>query len=144
MAFDQMRSEIIEEIGPDVYSRYNEERYAIPELLVHVLVDACLIEFLKGFFDFESLGKGVRARVDKFVCDFREGQKPLTLDIRPTVDEALSQAHVPNAPQTLAARECLISTLVVYGMAKELASAHAAAVERSILSELSKNEHGTD
>ena len=140
MAYDQLRSEIVEEIGPDVYSRYNEERYAIPEVLVHVLVDACLIEFLKGFFDFESLGKGVRARVDKFVCDFREGQKPLTLDIRPAVDKALSQAHIPNEAQTLAAHECLVSTLVVYGMSKQLASAHASVIETSILSELSKHE----
>jgi hypothetical protein len=138
MNYEQLRTDIIEEIGPDAYSCYNEERYAIGELVLHVLADACLIEFLKGFFDFESLGKGARARIDQFIKEFRDAPELVTLDIRPDVNGALRVAEKPSEESITVARDHLRSLLVSHGMDKDPASVHAAVIADAILSTLAK------
>lgn len=133
---DQLRTDIIDEIGPDAHSLYDEERYAIPEIILHLLADACIIEFLKGFFDFEGLGKGARDRFGEFIREFRQGPELVTLNISGDVDHALTAARVPSDEAIAEAREHLVNLLTTYGMHPDIAKAHAAVIEQSILSAL--------
>src|SRR5215469_721169 len=99
MGYDELSADIIYEIGIDAHSCYEHERYSIEELALHLLADAVIVEFLKGFFDFETLGKGVRAKVDAFIATFRKGPQLVTLDLSGEAHEALTKARVPETYQ---------------------------------------------
>lgn len=140
MDFSELRAEIIFEIGPDAYSQYDQERYAIPEIVLHILADACIIEFIKGFVDFEALGKGVRAKLEQFIEAFRQSPQLVTLNISQEVDRTFTAAKVPDQASLVEAHKRLVDLLIVYGMDKDIAEAHAGGIEKSIMSTLHKQQ----
>lgn len=139
---NHLRRDIIDEIGPDAYSTFDEQRYALPELFLRILADVVIIAFLKGFFDFESLGKGVRSRVEAFLKTFRDTPYLTTLDIHSDVDNALSKAQVPSEKDADKARQGLVAALITYGMHEDIARAHANEIERSITCALAARAGG--
>jgi hypothetical protein len=137
MVYSNLRSEIADEMGVDSYACFDKERYAIPEFLVQLLSDAILVEFLAGFFEFSSLGKAARDRVDHFIETFRESPQLVTLNINAEVDQALTAAPVPDEPARAGARDRLVRFLVDYGLSEEIAAAHAVVIDQSVLATLS-------
>jgi len=138
--FRQLRADIREEIGMDAYSRYTHERYAITELVLRLLEEVVIMEFIRGFFDFETLGRNVRERVQSFSSDFLRDPKLVSLDISKDVNVALRTAPYPDAAKVDAGHKRLVSFLVGYGMHEEIAEAHATIIESSILSSMRKSQ----
>ena len=141
MTFNRLRANIRNEIGINAFAPF-EDQYAPDDEVLRILVDVVIVAFLSGFFDFESLGKSVAQRVDGFMTSFWasprfwESPQLISLNISGDIDKALTQASPPDEVSKKAATERLIRMLVEYGMSEEIAKAHAAVIEQSVLAAL--------
>ena len=129
---NELRAEIQEEIALDIYAPYKTEKYLLPPEAWRIFQDVVIMEFLTGFFDFESLGKGLRAKVDDLIRSYRDDPKLTTLDLSRDVDRALSTAEPPDEATALKAQERLTGFLIAYGIDPQSAAEHAAVIAQQI------------
>jgi len=136
MDFSELRTAIRDEIGIDAHALYKDERYSIPPYLLDLLNDAIIVAFLTGFFGLDELGKAARNRIIQFMETFRKGPQLVTLNIGSDVDHALQLSNSPDPQGRQRGHDNLIRLLIDYGMSEEIAKAHAALIEESIVATL--------
>jgi hypothetical protein len=129
----EVRAEIREEVGSGVYAPYKTERYALPPEVVRLFCDVVIVEFLKGFFDFESIGQGLRSKIASFVASYRTDPKLTQLELGPDVGKALALAKSPNDAEADEARQRVTQFLIDYGIDSQLSAEHSAVITQSLL-----------
>jgi hypothetical protein len=140
---NELRAEIQEEIALNIYAPYKTEKYLLPPEAWRIFQDVVIVEFLIGFFDFESLGNGLRSKVDKLIRSYRDDPKLTTLDLSSDVDRALSSAQPPDEAKAREAQERLTGFLVSYGIDPQLAREHAAVIAQQIRGALHQQRKAT-
>jgi hypothetical protein len=133
MTLEELRFEVKTEVGSDINSRY-EQKYDLTQILRDLFADVCILEFLRGFFDFEALGNGARARVEQFISTYQDDPGIERLGIYDDVDGAISIAPIPDSEDSKLGREQLEVFLIKYGMSPTLAGMHAAVIEEQVRS----------
>jgi hypothetical protein len=134
----ELRAAIQEEIGLDIYAPYKTEKYLLPPEVWQIFFEVLVIEFLKGFFDFETLGKGLRAKVNAFVSSYREDPKLLRLGLSSQVNEALENATLPGKVEIEEAQQRVTAFLIAYGIDKQSAAEHSLAITQQITQALAR------
>jgi len=125
--------EVADQLGLDVYYVYPDSRHFIPETVVLAVATACVIEFLKGFFDFNGLGKASREAVLDLARRWRSNQdlEPLiqTLDLQGLASEVLEVSPSSASAADLdKGQASLTQALSEFGMDQNLANEHAQAI----------------
>jgi hypothetical protein len=135
--------DIADVLGHDVYYIYPDSLHAIPPDIISAIAVGCLLEFLKGFVDFNRLGQATRQAIGDLLSNWRSSGdlEPLilTLDLQNTAAQAL--AIVPqdvNAHRMDEGQTALKQSLLKFGMDDGLADEHSKAirqlVQRSLMS----------
>jgi hypothetical protein len=129
--------DIADVLGHDVYYIYPDSLHAIPPVYISAIAVGCLLEFLKGFADFNRLGQASRQAIVNLLNNWRSSRdlEPLiqTLDLRNAAYEAL--AIVPqdvNAHQMDEGQTALKQALLKFGMNDGLADEHSRAIRQLV------------
>lgn len=128
-----MIDSVRDEIGLDAYHIYPTSRRSIPDTVLWGFASACVLEFIKGFVDFKSLGEAVRSRLDGLLQHWRNKQDFEDYVRSEGLDKAVYAAveaipHIVTPTQRSAATKRLEDALVGLGLQRETASEHAARI----------------
>lgn len=128
-----------DEIGLDAYHIYPTSKRAIPDAVLWGFASACMLEFIKGFVDFKSLGEAIRSRLEGLLQhwrdkhDFEEYVRSEGLDKAVlTAADAIPRTITP--AQRTAAVKTLEDALVEVGLPRDTASKHAARIGDIVVS----------
>jgi hypothetical protein len=127
------------EIGLDAYHIYPTSRRSIPDAVLWGFASACLLEFIKGFVDFKSLGESIRSRLEGLLQHWRDKRDFEEYVRSEGLDKAV-YAAVDAIPRTItptqrsAAIKRLEDALVEVGLQREMAFEHAARIAEVVAS----------
>jgi hypothetical protein len=130
MDSDSLEQRVLDELGLDVYSRFETERYMLPHDVLRDIVVACLTAFVLGAFDFESAGKRTREALLGLVARFRDRSAPLGGSDASAYVELLAEARrslsrLRDQAAVAQGTALLEAALIDYGMSRRVAAEHA-------------------
>jgi hypothetical protein len=128
-----------EEIGLDAYHMYPGSRRAIPDAVLWGFASACLLEFVKGFVDFKSLGEAIRGQLEGLLRHWRDEQDFEDYVRSEGLDRAVlaATAAIPGqitSVQRSSGIRALEDALVEIGLPRETASKHANRIDEIVMS----------
>lgn len=147
MKADELKTEILEELGSDVYVVYpDDERHLIAEAILLSIASACIAEFLKGLVDFKALGEATRHKLGELCSSFRhkDQRKLERYQDSGEIEELL--VLIKSSPGRLSgksladAEQNLADALRQLGMDEERAAQHSRAVATIISSTLNTED----
>ena len=130
-------TDIRDELGHDVYYFYPDSKHHIPDTVIWGFVSACILEFLKGSVDLNSLGKTTRESIKEILERWRSRQafEPYiqTLNLNHVLTETLEMtATLPSGVDITTGEAKLREALSDFGMEPEVALEHAKAISKLI------------
>jgi len=139
---DQLETAVLDELGIDVYSAYESERYFLsPEALHHIAL-ALIAEFFVGLLGVEAFGAALREKLVGCMRTFRAREigtasysdAGLMTELLTDARRASGSANVLNR-EPEATRE-LAAALVHFGMDPAVAQQHAHGLAALLLDEV--------
>src|SRR3989304_9693953 len=123
--------DIIDELGMDIYSGYEDKRYLIENPLLVAIASACIASFLKGFVNFEELGKKTRTFLSDLIKNFTRREDIRGYTDKTPIEELLLMSTEKSKKLTQKreiyrkGEESLKLALKTFGMPEEIAQQHA-------------------
>lgn len=141
---EQLRSEILEELGTDVYNVYDEERHLIPDAVLISVASALIAQFLIGLIDPKQVGAATREKIEQLLNSVKQKKDLGRVSPDKELDNLLNYAksnpeHL--GPKQLAEGERnLLQGMKTLGMSERVASEHAKSISALIESGLRSNQ----
>jgi hypothetical protein len=132
-----MIASVCDEIGLDAYHIYPSSKRSIPDAVLWGFASACLLEFVKGFVDFKSLGEAVRSKLDGLLQHWRDKEDFEDYLKSEGIERAVLVA-VEAIPKTISTSQRMLAlknledALVEIGLSREAAGKHAARIDEIV------------
>lgn len=131
-------------IGIDAYRYYSDSKHAITETVLVGIATACILQYLRGYVDFEKIGKQNSARVKAMIENWRKrsglervSDKKL---IRASMAAALEMIPpIPTPDERASATTLLEEALREFGLPEKLAHERAKEIDALVQDHISKS-----
>jgi len=141
---DQLTSDIIEELGIDVYSGYDQERHLITEAVLISIASALIAEFLKGLINPKQLGLAARERINRLLKTFESKEGLGSVDAHAEINELVASVRSmeppPNSEQLAQAETTVANSLERFGMKHYVALEHAKSIRSLVEVSISSDD----
>jgi hypothetical protein len=138
--YDIQLQEVIDDMGMEIYAAYPEGRHEAATIVIIGFITLLFGEYLKGFFDFEALGKKTREAFNSLFDTSTTAGKTTPKTAVKHITEALSSlleaGAQPNADAGSKAITQITSFLVSKGIPEATAKIRAEKIAASIKKQL--------